>query len=181
MSFWVGIVAAGMHLGLEMFVPEANRFLTSVGFLTAWHGMIAISLLTHARYVAHVNNEASAKVLTKRQKMFNWSLERWSDLKLFLKAEESAIVDGDVVSQKSKAVDKPRVTNVKPKQSKLVKSTKTPAKAEIAKPIQKTAPPKRPEQTASEAPNSAKSRVLGKKSQNGQRARDLNAALCSCR
>jgi hypothetical protein len=60
-TFWWGLLTAGMQLGLEMFVPEPVRITVTTGMTLFWQFLITLTLLTHARFVVHVTNEPAPR------------------------------------------------------------------------------------------------------------------------
>lgn len=60
-TFWWGLLAAGVQLGLEMFIPEATRMTVVTGITLLWQFLVSLTLLIHARFVVHVTNEAAPR------------------------------------------------------------------------------------------------------------------------
>ncbi len=142
-SFWIGVISLCLQLGLEVFIAEQQRLLFSMACLTAWHAMLTISLLTHARYVAHVTNEASEKVMTVRKKVIRWGQERLAELRLFLQAEESGVMDVPETSKNKKREATPPKT-AKPEPASKQLTASKPTDVVKPQPVQKSPEPAKP-------------------------------------
>jgi hypothetical protein len=72
LAFVLALAAGGLHLGLEILLPMEYRVAVVAGVTTFWHLFLVITLLIHARFVAHVTNEAGPRSFSV------WSLAgRW--------------------------------------------------------------------------------------------------------
>jgi hypothetical protein len=61
LTFGLALTAGALHLGAEMLVRPEWRSPVVAGVTTFWHLALVVALLIHARFVAHVTNEAGPK------------------------------------------------------------------------------------------------------------------------
>lgn len=75
-SLGLGIVAAVLKFGFDLYLPSSVRELSTAVAASLWHFSLPFVLLFHARFVVHVTNEAAPRGVSRLSRVRTWVWRR---------------------------------------------------------------------------------------------------------